>query len=71
MVGQNIPLDLYIICVVLLYTREGAKIVNDKVLNMRIPERLHNELKKAAQDKNISLAAFVRLICSEYLQKQK
>ena len=71
MVGQNIPLDLYIICVVLLYTREGAKIVNDKVLNMRIPERLYNELKKAAQDKNISLAAFVRLICSEYLQKQK
>ena len=45
--------------------------VNDKVLNMRIPERLYNELKKAAQDKNISLAAFVRLICSEYLQKQK
>lgn len=71
MVGQKLPLDLYIICVVLLYTREGAKIVNDKVLNMRIPERLYNELKKAAQDKNISLAAFVRLICSEYLQKQK
>ena len=71
MVGQNKPLDLYIICVVLLYAREGAKIVNDKVLNMRIPERLYNELKKAAQDKNISLAAFVRLICSEYLQKQK
>ena len=71
MVGHKLPLDLYIICVVLLYTREGAKIVNDKVLNMRIPERLYNELKKAAQDKNISLAAFVRLICSEYLQKQK
>ena len=70
-VGQKLPLDLYIVCVVLLYTREGAKIVNDKVLNMRIPERLYNELKKAAQDKNISLAAFVRLICSEYLQKQK
>ena len=70
-VGQKSPLDLYIVCVVLLYTREGAKIVNDKVLNMRIPERLYNELKKAAQDKNISLAAFVRLICSEYLQKQK
>ena len=71
MVGQKLPLDLYIVCVVLLYTREGAKIVNDKVLNMRIPECLYNELKKAAQDKNISLAAFVRLICSEYLQKQK
>jgi hypothetical protein len=44
--------------------------LNDRALNIKLPEALYEELKKAASEKNISLAALVRLICSEYLQKK-
>lgn len=40
--------------------------MNDKVLNIKIPEKLYNQLKKESKAKNISMAALVRLICSEY-----
>lgn len=43
--------------------------MNDKVLNIKIPSELYERLKAEAKKKNISLAAFVRLICSEYLDK--
>ncbi|MDD3157666.1 CopG family transcriptional regulator [Anaeromusa sp.] len=45
--------------------------MNDKALNIKLPDELYEELKKAAKEKNISLAALVRLICSEYLKNQK
>lgn len=41
------------------------------VLNMRLPQKLYDEVKAAAEKKNISLAAFVRLVLSEYLEQQK
>lgn len=42
--------------------------INSKVLNIKIPAELYNKLKAEAQKKNISLAALVRLICSEYFE---
>lgn len=40
--------------------------LNDKVLNIKIPTELYQKLKDEAQKKNISLAALVRMICSDY-----
>lgn len=45
--------------------------MNDKALNIKLPGELYEELKTVAKEKNISLAALVRLICSEYLKDQK
>lgn len=45
--------------------------MNDKALNLKIPEELYNRLKKKAADKNISLASLVRMLCSEYLEKEQ
>lgn len=42
--------------------------MNDKSLNIKIPTELHKKLKDEAKKKNISLAALVRMICSEYLE---
>lgn len=44
--------------------------MNDKNLNIKIPTDLYNALKKEAESKNISLAAMVRVICSEYFNKK-
>lgn len=43
--------------------------MNDKTLNIKIPSDLYAQLKKEAERKHISLAALVRLICSEYFDK--
>lgn len=43
--------------------------MNDKALNIKIPNELHKKLIDEAKKKNISLAALVRLICSEYFEK--
>lgn len=43
--------------------------MNDKSLNIKIPSELYEKLKAEAKRKNISLAAMVRLICSEYFDK--
>lgn len=42
--------------------------VNDKALNIKIPSSLYDKLKAEAERKNISLAAMVRVICSEYFE---
>jgi len=47
----------------------GGEKVNDKALNIKIPNELHKKLIDEAKKKNISLAALVRLICSEYFEK--
>ncbi len=44
--------------------------MNDKALNIKIPSELYDMLKKEAEKKHISLAALVRLICSEYFEKK-
>lgn len=43
--------------------------MNDKALNIKMPSELYDRLKEEAERKNISLAALVRLICSEYFEK--
>lgn len=44
--------------------------MNDKSLNIKIPSELYNRLKEEAKRKNISLAAIVRIICSEYFDEK-
>jgi len=43
--------------------------LNDQTLNIKMPKELYDKLKDEAAKKNISLAALIRLICSEYLDK--
>ncbi len=40
-----------------------------KVLNIQMSAELYDRLKAEAEKKNISLAALVRMICSEYFNK--
>lgn len=42
--------------------------MNDKTLNIKLPSDLYEKLKKEAAKKNISLAAYVRMICSERIE---
>lgn len=42
--------------------------MNDKALNIKIPESLHKKLKEEAKKKNISMASVVRIILSEHFQ---
>jgi predicted DNA-binding protein len=44
---------------------------NIKVLNMQMPKELYEQLKELAKKKNISLASLVKLIATEYLEKQQ
>ena len=44
---------------------------NSMVLNIRLPQKLYDDAKNAAEQKNISLAAIVRIALSEYLERQK
>lgn len=43
--------------------------MNDKALNIKMPSELYEKLQNEAKRKNISLAALVRLICSEHFEK--
>lgn len=43
--------------------------MNDKALNIKMPSELYERLQDEAKKKNISLAALVRMICSEYFEK--
>ncbi|MBQ8823776.1 MAG: hypothetical protein IJZ64_00920 [Ruminococcus sp.] len=45
--------------------------MNDKALNIKIPSELYESLKEEAKRKNISLASLVRMICSEYFDKNE
>lgn len=42
---------------------------NDKALNIKLPDKLYQELKQSAERKNISLASLVRMVCSEWVEK--
>lgn len=43
--------------------------MNDKTLNIKLPSDLYEKLKKEAAKKNISLAAYVRMICTERIEE--
>jgi len=40
---------------------------NDTALNMLLPSKLYNDLKAAAYNRNISMAALVRMALTEWL----
>ncbi len=42
-----------------------------KVLNIKVPATLYDDLKTDAEKKNVSLAAIVRIACSQYLEEQR
>ena len=42
-----------------------------KVLNIKVPAALYDSLKEDAEKKNVSLAAVVRIACSQYLEEQR
>ncbi len=44
--------------------------MNDKALNIKIPSKLYEQLKTEAENKNVSLASIVRIICSEYFDNK-
>ncbi|WP_289779899.1 hypothetical protein [Paenibacillus peoriae] len=44
--------------------------MSNKALNIMIPEKMYNELKKEAEKKSISLAALARIVFSEHLDKK-
>lgn len=45
--------------------------MDTKILNMKLPARLYDDLKANAESKNISLSALIRLVLTEYLSQQK
>lgn len=45
--------------------------MNDRALNIKIPSALYDALKAEAARKNISMAAIVRVICSEYFEEKE
>lgn len=44
--------------------------MNDRALNIKIPSELYNKLKEEADKKCISMASLVRMICSDYFNKE-
>lgn len=42
---------------------------NDRTLNIKLPDKLYQELKQSAERKNISLASLVRMVCSEWIEQ--
>lgn len=40
-----------------------------RTLNMKMPSKLYEAIQKKAQEKNISMASLINLICTEYLEK--
>lgn len=44
---------------------EEKKLNKDKVLQVSVTEQLKNKLEQEAQEKNLSLSAYIRLIISE------
>ena len=41
------------------------------IYNIRVPDNLYSDLKEAAKQKNITVAALIKLLCSEYIEKEK
>lgn len=44
--------------------------MNDRALNIKLPESLYAEIKMIAKSKNISLASLVRMVMTEYCNRE-
>ncbi len=42
----------------------------NRALNIQIPADLYQKIKNEAEDKSVSMAAMVRLICIEYFERK-
>lgn len=45
--------------------------MENKTLNFKVPTELYSKLVKEAESKSISLAAIIRVICSEYFNEKE
>ena len=45
--------------------------LHDNVINIKVPDKLYLALKKAAEQKSISIAALTRMICSDWVMRQE
>lgn len=43
--------------------------MNDKVLNMKLPQQLYDDIAKIAKENNISVASAIRIALTEYVKK--
>jgi len=44
---------------------------NTESINVRLPQKLYEELKKIADDNNINLSSVIRMALTEYLRENK
>lgn len=44
--------------------------MNEKVLNMKLPKDLYEQIKRISESKNISMASLVRMAMTEYCDKE-
>jgi predicted DNA-binding ribbon-helix-helix protein len=42
-----------------------------RTLNIVVSDELYEQLKREADEKNVSIASIVRIACSEYLRKSE
>lgn len=45
--------------------------MNNKTLNIKIPDVLYESIQQKAKSKNISMASLIRLILTEYLENEQ
>lgn len=43
----------------------------DLIRSLNIPDNLYARLQKVAEEKGITVAALIKLACSEYLEREK
>jgi len=48
--------------------RRVKKMINNKILNMRLPDELDGALKRAAKERRMSQASLVRMVFAEWLK---
>ena len=63
-------LDCATTFVVICWLGGDFRVTNDTALNIKIPDKLYYSLKKAAEQKSLSLAALVRMVCSDWVMEQ-
>lgn len=45
--------------------------MNDVQVNLVMPKELYKKIKEVAKNKNISMAAFIRMVMSEYISSKE
>lgn len=45
--------------------------VNDTRLAFTLPKELRDEIRRVAEEKNLSVASLIKVACTEYIERQK